>query len=149
MCLHLGILSSNRKLRFACKILLSEIEKNQIEFVMEGSSLQELGGAVPQGLNPAVLLLDYRQIYCDEQLYFKTLRSIFPQSAIVLLIDDFYKGQGILEAQQIVLQRCSSQQLIEAICKAANYEAKAPSNIHTRPKAYQNIPPSDIIPQHV
>ena len=129
MCVHLGILSWNRKLRFAFKVLLSEIEKSQIDFVMEGTSIHELGVYVPQGLNPAVLLLDYRQIYCDEQLYFKMLRAVFPDSAIILIVDAFYRGQGISEARQIVLEHSSTQQLVTAICKATSYATERPSTI--------------------
>lgn len=124
MCVHLGILSSSRKLRFAFKVLLSELEEDQIDFAMEGPSIYELGVYVPQGLNPTVLLLDYRQIYKDEQLYFKMLRAIFPDSAIILIVDDFYKGQGISEARQTVLEHSSTQQLISAIYKASGSKAE-------------------------
>lgn len=120
-----GIISANRKLRFAVRVLLSEEENNDVDLVLEGSSIHELGGGLPDGLHPEVILLDYRQIYEDEQLYFHYLREIFPGSTIVLLVDECYHGQGVAETRHMVSQHGSARQLLAAVSDAAADKVKA------------------------
>ncbi|TJY63464.1 hypothetical protein FAZ19_17950 [Sphingobacterium alkalisoli] len=113
-----AIISTNRRLRFAYRMLLSEETDNRIEVLSEGPSLQEMGVWAKRDIEPDVLLIDDKQVYKNRKKYFSFLRQMYPHSGILLMIDEeasnltddiknFVKG--------VVKKSCSPETLVSAI----------------------------------
>lgn len=97
-----GIISSNRKLRFAYRVLLTEESDQQIEVLFDGLSLHELGTNQPGNTSPEFLLIDEDIVGTNKKLFYHFLQELFPHSAIMLM-DKALNHQSLRKTISIIL----------------------------------------------
>lgn len=118
--INVGILSDNRRLRFALRTLLQEEGKAEIAILLEGLFLHELGSYQQGCTHPDVILLDHKIVYSDENLFFVTFHEFFARSGVVLLVDDAYDGRYTAKVQCLLPQKCTEQLLLSTVRQVAH-----------------------------
>lgn len=86
--INTALISSVRKLRCAYRILFEHDPQSPARIVLEGPSIETVGSGLFYPPDIALLLLDYRIVYKDSDLFFALTRTYFPSVLIILLVDN-------------------------------------------------------------
>ena len=92
--INIGIISNIRKIRLAFRTLLLEHPQSPAKIVLEGPSIETVGSQTYMAIKPEVLLLDYRLVFKDSNLFFALTRDLFGNIPILLLVDQFSSDQA-------------------------------------------------------
>lgn len=110
-------------MRFAYKMLLSQATEQHVDVLFDGLSLQDLNTPFDLSTQPDVIIIDECVVYKNKALFFSFLRQLYPDSKVLLLIDEASKDltkklrkfvQGVTE------KTCSAQKLIATVQQLAD-----------------------------
>ncbi|MFD1769920.1 hypothetical protein [Sphingobacterium suaedae] len=113
--IHVGIISSNRKLRFSLRTLLVEEGGDAVDLVCEGLSLYEFGW---KKLSiPDVVLIDMDHVSTFQDIYLAYAQEIFPRAAVLLLYDETFPADKSHPAMRIagLSKQCTALELLTAV----------------------------------
>ncbi|MBE8722472.1 hypothetical protein [Sphingobacterium pedocola] len=118
-----GILSNNRRLRFAYKMLLSQATEQHVDVLFDKISLQDVDTPVSLSKQPDVIIVDERVVYKNKALFFSFLRQLYPNCKVLLLIDE--ASQDLARkvkrfVQGVTEKTCSAQKLISTVQQLAD-----------------------------
>lgn len=83
--INIGIISNIRKIRLAYRTLFNEHPQSPARVVLEGPSIDTV--SISPNISPQLLLLDYRIVYKDADLFFALTRDHFGNIPILLIAD--------------------------------------------------------------
>ncbi|WP_133166287.1 hypothetical protein [Sphingobacterium haloxyli] len=116
-----GIVSNNKRLRIAYRLLLEEEGEDQTEVLWDSLLAEDLRIYRTHYGQPDVLLVDYEGVCNQVSFCLEDLKSLFPQSAFLLICDDCEKNlnkeRGVKLRQFLISKYCSVQTLLSSISK--------------------------------
>ena len=83
--ISIGIISNIRKIRLAYRTLINEHPQSPARVVLEGPSIDTI--SISPSISPQLLLLDYRIVFKDADLFFALTRDHFGNIPILLIAD--------------------------------------------------------------
>ncbi|MBD1422072.1 hypothetical protein [Sphingobacterium chuzhouense] len=116
-----GIVSNNRRLRVAYRLLLEQEANSNVEILWDTLLGEDVKACQMQYGQPDILLVDYEGA-CNQTFGLEDLKLIFSESSFLLICDDCEqsrsKERGVTLRQFIVSKYCSVQTLLSVISKA-------------------------------
>ncbi|PRD57181.1 hypothetical protein [Sphingobacterium gobiense] len=115
-----GIVSNNKRLRIAYRLLLEEEGDGEMEVLWDSLLGEDLGLCQTRYEQPDVLLIDYEG-WCNQASFsLEDLKNLFPESAFLLICDDCEKNlskeeRGVKLRQFLISKYCSVQTLLSSI----------------------------------
>lgn len=117
-----GIVSNNRRLRVAYRLLLEQEGTSNIAILWDTLLGEDVKTCQTQYGQPDILLVDYEGAHNQSPFGLEDLNLIFPESSFLLICDDCEKSRererGVTLRQFLVSKYCSVQTLLSAISKA-------------------------------
>ncbi len=116
-----GIVSNNRRLRVAYRLLLEQEANSNVEILWDTLLGEDVKARQMQYGQPDILLVDYEGA-CNQTFGLEDLKLIFPESSFLLICDDCEQSRNCERAvklrQFLISKYCSVQTLLSVISKA-------------------------------
>lgn len=118
-----GIISDNRRLRVAYRLLLEQETKYDVEVVWD-ALLEEVKVCQKRYRKPDVLLVDYEGMRDRACFGLKELKSFFPKSCFLFVCDDANVDVNNVRNRRlnqfVTSKYCSARSLLAAISKSVS-----------------------------